>query len=142
MWIVFLRSESGVENINVKLDDLKELIGEYRIRVKKEFFDRLLYLIKKKKHYTSHYAIEKVENNKGEDWSNNSWYLVVSVDSNNLIYWLLIKQEPDEKGIVVGVGPAGFTQIVKEKKETALEMLIYWILEDPKRWNKISVIVN
>jgi len=126
----------------LELTDVKSLIGSYCIRLKREFFARLLHLIKKKKNYTSHYAVEKVENSLGEDWSNNSWYLIVGLDRENLPYWLLIKQEPDESGIITGVGPEGFTNIIKEKGKGIFETLIYWVLEDPERWRTMAVLVN
>ena len=95
------------------------------------------------RNYFSGFFINQVTGPDGVDWSNNSWFLIMCRDINNLDFWMLIKQEPDKSGWVVGYGPDEFVDfIVKDKKDFPIEETIISTVKSPGKWRKLMVLVN
>ena len=141
MWIVKLKKIADFEFSTFKLHDAKRITKSYQ-RLKSVFFDDLYKQVKKRRNYTSAFLIDTVTGPDNQDWSNNSWYLVVSRDTNNLDVWLFIKQEPDASGWVVGVGPDAFVEYIQSKNDFPFNETVESILRSPKKWKKLVVLVN
>lgn len=140
LWSIILESVSE-EFKTIQLTDCKLLTGSYTV-LNRKFFDDLYKRVTWKRHYQSMQAIKEVIGEDGQDWSDNSWYLILARDKNNLDFWILIKQEPDGTGRIVGAGPEQFTQHIKDNKEFPFHETVEAIIRHSGKWSKILVLVN
>ncbi|MHA1409835.1 MAG: hypothetical protein ACTSQY_05960 [Candidatus Odinarchaeia archaeon] len=141
MWKVFLNEFMGKKNTYVLLSDAKSLLGGYLV-VKKDFFNDLYARVTGQKHYSSDYQISKVIGLDKADWTNNSWYLIIAKKTDDLDFWLLLKQEPDATGRLVGIGPNDFVEFFEETDNNIIEDYLVSIVLHPKKWKNVIVFVN
>jgi hypothetical protein len=140
LWKIFLK-DTTTEIEPVSLHDAIEIIGKYII-LKSSFFNDLYERVKTKRHYFSEFKIDKVLGPDEKDWSDNSWYLIMGSDKEKLKLWILVKQEPDATGRIVGYGPDNFVEYIKSKREYSVEEHIISIIKDPKKWVNLIILVN
>jgi len=131
----------GKKNTYVLLSDAKSLLGGYLV-VKKDFFNDLYARVTGQKHYSSDYQISKVIGLDKADWTNNSWYLIIAKKTDDLDFWLLLKQEPDATGRLVGIGPNDFVEFFEETDNNIIEDYLVSIVLHPKKWKNVIVFVN
>ncbi|MEM2109118.1 MAG: hypothetical protein QW327_01325 [Candidatus Odinarchaeota archaeon] len=140
MWSVKLEYP-GEEPTIIKLTDSKTVLGSYTV-LKNQFFNDLYRKVSRNRNYYSTQAVKNVTKEDGEDWSDNSWFLIMARDKNNLDVWLLLKQEPDGSGRITGIGPDEFTNYIKDNKSFPFYETVEAIIRAPKKWIKILVLVN
>ncbi len=140
MWSIIL--ENTREDLKIiRLTDCKTVFGSYTL-LKPKFFDDLYKRVTWKRNYQSMQAVKKVTGEDGEDWSSNSWFLILARDKNNLDVWMLIKQEPDGSGIITGIGPEQFTEYIKNHRDFPFYETVEAIIRSPGKWSRILVLVN
>jgi len=139
-----------IDEILEKLDllDLQKLFGAY-MTIKKKFFDDLLVTISNAKHYTAGKAIESVTGFDKQDWTKNSWVMVMAKESKNkVVFWMLFKRLEDLSGMLVGVGPNAFAESIMglfpddpDSRNEYLKKLMIWLTIEPSRWKSVGVFI-
>jgi len=139
-----------IDEIKEKLDliDLQKLFGAY-MTIKKKFFDDLLVTMSNAKHYTAGKAIEQVTGFDKQDWTKNSWLMVMAKEAKNkAVFWMLFKRMEDLSGILVGVGPNAFAESIMglfpddpESRSEYLKKLMIWLTIEPARWKGVGVFI-
>ncbi len=139
-----------IDEILEKLDllDLQKLFGAY-MTIKKKFFDDLLVTMSNAKHYTAGKAIESVAGFDKQDWTKNSWVMVMAKESKNkVVFWMLFKRLEDLSGMLVGVGPNAFAESIMglfpddpDSRNEYLKKLMIWLTIEPARWKGVGVFI-
>lgn len=140
MWRVSVEAAECDSSV-IMLHDAKSVFGEY-LALNKVFFDDLYLTVRRRRNYCSGLGIKSVTGLDCKDWSSNSWFLIMARDKNNLDFWVLIKQEPDQSGRIVGVGPDEFIEYLPASGGFPFHKVVEAIVNDPKRWKKLLVLVN
>jgi len=106
-WNILLKLPNG-EKKNLELIDSNSFFNGY-LKLKKNFFTRLIKAIKMTKSYSSGNTIERVISPDKKDWTNNPWILMIVKDNEKgMRFWFFIKRELDLTGLLVGIGPKAF----------------------------------
>ncbi|WEU40275.1 MAG: hypothetical protein OdinLCB4_007355 [Candidatus Odinarchaeum yellowstonii] len=140
MWVITLE-KIDEKFKTIQLADCKKIFGSYTV-LKPEFFDDLYRRVTGRRNYQSMQGVKQVTGEDGQDWSENSWYLILARDKKNLDFWLLVKQEPDGSGRITGVGPDQLTQYIKENRDFPFLETVEALIRAPGKWSKILVLVN
>ncbi|MEX2681179.1 MAG: hypothetical protein Q6373_006235 [Candidatus Sigynarchaeota archaeon] len=139
-----------IDEIKEKLDliDLQKLFGAY-MTIKKKFFDDLLVTMSNAKHYSAGKAIEQVTGFDQQDWTKNSWLMVMAKEAKNkVVFWMLFKRLEDLSGMLVGVGPNAFAESIMglfpddpDSRNEYLKKLMIWLTIEPARWKGVGVFI-
>jgi len=101
------------------------------------------------KHYAIGKAIEKVTGIDKEDWTKNSWILVMAKEAKNkVVFWMLFKRSQDLSGMLVGIGPAAFAESLMgifpddpDSRSEYIKKLMIWLTIEPGRWKNVGVYI-
>jgi hypothetical protein len=108
-WKIKLELENGKYE-ELELFDAKVYFEGY-LKIKRNYFNRLIKAIKIAKNYVMKHAIEEVISPDKEDWVLNPWLLLIIKDiEKEMPFWFLIKRELDLSGLLVAIGPKSFAE--------------------------------
>ena len=108
-WTVLLKFPSGGDQ-KIELVDARAYFNGY-LKLKRNYFTRLIKAIKMTKTYTTGHAIEEIIGNDGKNWTNNPWLLLIVKDNEiNKRFWFLIRREKDLTGILIAIGPEEYVK--------------------------------
>ncbi|MBN2154357.1 MAG: hypothetical protein JW839_23075 [Candidatus Lokiarchaeota archaeon] len=139
-----------IDEIQEALDlvDLKKLFGAY-MTIKKKFFDDLLTTMPNVRHYSAGKAIESVGGFDKQDWTKNSWIMVMAKEAKNkVVFWMLFKRLEDLSGMLVAIGPDAFAESITglfpddpDSRSEYLKKLMIWLTIEPSRWKGVGVFI-
>ena len=146
-WVISVKIDADVQE-QVDLVDIQRLFGAY-MTIKKKFFDDLITTVHGVKHYAIGKAIEKVTGVDKEDWTKNSWILVMAKEAKNkVVFWMLFKRLQDLSGMLVGIGPAAFAESItgifpddRDSRNEYIKKLMIWLTIEPARWKNVGVFI-
>jgi len=146
-WMLSMKIDADVQE-QIELVDLQKLFGAY-MTIKKKFFDDLITTVPGVKHYAIGKAIEKVTGVDKEDWTKNSWILVMAKEAKNkVVFWMLFKRLQDLSGMLVGIGPAAFAESIMgifpedpDSRSEYIKKLMIWLTIEPARWKNVGVFI-
>ena len=146
-WTVAIKIDADVQE-TLELQDMQKLFGAY-MTIKKKFFDDLLTTMPNVKHYTAGKAIEAVTGCDKQDWTKNSWILVMAKEAKNkVVFWMLFKRLEDLSGMLVGVGPTAFAESIMglfpndpDSRNEYVKKLMIWLTIEPSRWKRVGVFI-
>lgn len=146
-WMLSMKIDADVQE-QIELIDLQKLFGAY-MTIKKKFFDDLITTVPSVKHYAIGKAIEKVTGADKEDWTKNSWILVMAKEAKNkVVFWMLFKRLQDLSGMLVGIGPAAFAESIMgifpddpDSRSEYIKKLMIWLTIEPARWKNVGVFI-
>jgi hypothetical protein len=146
-WMIAIKIDADVQE-TLELLDLQKLFGAY-MTIKKKFFDDLLTTMPNVKHYAAGKAIESVTGIDKQDWTKNSWILVMAKEAKNkVVFWMLFKRLEDLSGMLVGVGPTAFAESIMglfpddpDSRNEYLKKLMIWLTIEPTRWKSVGVFI-
>ena len=129
-WNVSLKLTNG-SNKTLELYDVKPIFNGY-LKIKRNYFDRLLKAIKITKKYFAGNGIERVTGPDKQDWTLNPWILILIQDNEKRKpFWLFIKRERDLSGELVAIGPkafADYNNINSDEARRELKRLMTYIV--------------
>ncbi len=146
-WTTVIKIDADVQE-TLELLDMQKLFGAY-MTIKKKFFDDLLTTMPNVKHYAAGKAIESVTGIDKQDWTKNSWILVMAKEAKNkVVFWMLFKRLEDLSGMLVGVGPTAFAESIMglfpddpDSRNEYLKKLMIWLTIEPSRWKSVGVFI-
>ncbi|NMC04395.1 MAG: hypothetical protein GYA24_04245 [Candidatus Lokiarchaeota archaeon] len=146
-WSMKIKIDADMQE-TLDLVDLQKLFGAY-MTIKKKFFDDLLTTMPIAKHYAAGKAIESVTGFDKQDWTKNSWILIMAKEAKSrLVFWMLYKRLEDLSGMLVAVGPNAFAESIMglfpddpDSRNEYLKKLMIWLTIEPSRWKSVGVFV-
>ncbi|MFX0100066.1 MAG: hypothetical protein ACFFCS_10840 [Candidatus Hodarchaeota archaeon] len=146
-WSIHIKMESDISE-DMKIVDIQQVFDSY-IVVKRNFFDDLLKVIPKVRHYSVGKGIESVTGIDGEDWTKNSWLLVMAKEARgDTVFWLLFKRQQNLSGVLVAFGPDEFAKSVldlfpseQEARNEYLKKIMIWLTIEPAKWKAVGVYI-
>jgi hypothetical protein len=146
-WIVRMRMDPEVSE-ELKLVDLQVAFGSY-MGIRKKFFEDLLTVAPNAKNYAIGKGIESVTGIDNDDWTKNSWLLVMAKDvKDKSVYWLLFKRTQQMDGVLVAIGPEEFPlSILKlystdpESRNEYLKKINIWLTIEPAKWQNVAIFI-
>jgi len=146
-WVLSIKMDPDIRE-KLELLDLQKLFGAY-MTIKKKFFDDLITTMPGVKHYSAGKAIEAVTGIDKQDWTKNSWILVMAKEAKNkVVFWMLFKRLQDLSGMLVGVGPAAFAESIMglfpddpDSRNEYIKKLMIWITIEPSRWKSVGIFI-
>jgi hypothetical protein len=146
-WTMAIKIDADVHE-NLDLIDLQKLFGAY-LTIKKKFWDDLLTTMPNVKHYTAGKAIESVSGFDKQDWTKNSWILIMAKEAKNkVVFWMLFKRLEDLSGMLVAIGPNAFAESIMglfpddpDSRNEYLKKLMIWLTIEPSRWKSVGVFI-
>lgn len=126
----------------VKLYSLKNIFKTFPV-IEPEFFDDILSLLNKFKHYTWVKSIKRILGPHGEDYDIKPWNLLWGMDNERRTFQFLFQKVKNEmkgsQAILVAIAPPELGKLFKEhKKEAILRTLS--LLTSPKKMKFLMVL--
>ena len=144
MWRILLKIE-GFFNEELELVDAKSYFDGY-LKIKRNYFDRLIKAIKISKKYMTKRGIERVIGPNNEEWTLNPWFLLLLKENEkNMTFWLFIRREKDLSGTLIAIGPKVYadfnTQNLPDSKRD-LKRLINFIVSYINKFECLVILPN
>jgi hypothetical protein len=129
----------------IELFDTFEFFNGY-LKIKRDYFEKLLKAVKMTKKYKIEKAISKVIDPEKKDWTLNPWMLFLVKDNEKENpFWLLIKREKDLSGTLVAIGPKQFRDYnasLNNEAKRELKRLINFIIVYLNKFDCLILIPN
>ena len=129
----------------IELFDTFEFFNGY-LKIKRDYFEKLLKAVKMTKKYKIEKAISKVIDPEKKDWTLNPWmFLLVKDNEKENPFWLLIKREKDLSGTLVAIGPKQFREYnasLNNEAKRELKRLINFIIVYLNKFDCLILIPN
>ena len=129
----------------IELFDTFEFFNGY-LKIKRDYFEKLLKAVKMTKKYKIEKAISKVIDPEKKDWTLNPWMLFLVKDNEKENpFWLLIKREKDLSGTLVAIGPKQFRAYnasLNNEAKRELKRLINFIIVYFNKFDCLILIPN
>jgi hypothetical protein len=142
LWKVDLSIDN--EKDHIELEDIKQIFNGYLL-INRTFFDELLEIVKKNKKYSIGKGISRVIGPDEEDWTMNSWLLIMFQDKERKIpFWFLFKREKDLSAHLVSLGPKNSYEYFKssEVSDNEVKRVIEYLLAYPQKFELLILIPN
>jgi hypothetical protein len=140
LWKIDLRIDNEEDHIELK--DIKGIFNGYLV-INRTFFDELIEIVKKNKKYSIGKGIHRVVGPDEEDWSMNSWMLIMFQDKERKIpFWFLFKREKDLSAHLVSIGPDNSFKYFKssEVSDNEIKRIIEYLLAYPQKFELLILI--
>lgn len=146
-WNIHVEMESDISE-DLGMVDIQQIFESY-LAVRRNFFDDLLKTIPKVRHYSVGKGIKSVTGIDKEDWTKNSWLLVMAKEARgDTVFWLLFKRQQNLSGILVAAGPDEFVKSVlelfpsdQEAKNEYMKKIMIWLTIEPAKWKAVGVYI-
>jgi hypothetical protein len=146
-WVIKMRLDPEISE-ELKLVDLQVAFGSY-MGIRKKFFEDLLTVAPNAKNYAVGKAIESVTGIDSDDWTKNSWLLVMAKElKNKAVYWLLFKRNQQMDGVLVAIGPEEFPKSIlglfsndPESRNEYLKKINIWLTIEPAKWQNVAIFI-
>jgi hypothetical protein len=144
MWKVLLKFEGSPQD-ELELEDVKSYFEGY-LKIKRNYFDRLVKAIKISKKYITKRGIERVTSPNNEDWTLNPWLLLLLKENEKkMSFWLLVRREKDLSGTLIAIGPklyADFNNQNLPDSKRDLKRLINFIVSYINKFDCLIILPN
>jgi len=143
-WRIFLKID-GLPNEELELVDAKSYFDGY-LKIKRNYFDRLIKAIKISKKYMAKRGIERVLDPNNEEWTLNPWFLLLLKENEkNMTFWMFIRREKDLSGTLIAIGPKVYADFNNQNLPDAkrdLKRLINFIVSYINKFECLVILPN
>ena len=144
IWRIMLKVE-GLPNEELELVDAKSFFEGY-LKIKRNYYDRLIKAIKISKKYITKRGIEKVIGPNNEDWTLNPWLLLLLKETEkNMAFWLFMRREKDLSGTLIAIGPNIYNEFNNQNlpdSKRDLKRLINFIVSYINKFECLVILPN
>lgn len=144
IWRIMLKVE-GLPKEELELVDAKSFFDGY-LKIKRNYYDRLIKAIKISKKYITKRGIEKVISPNNEDWTLNPWFLLLLKETEkNMAFWLFMRREKDLSGTLIAIGPKIYAEFNNQNlpdSKRDLKRLINFIVSYINKFECLVILPN
>ena len=107
-------SDNAPQKFELEFADVRSITGEYW-EVSEEWF-QTFYQKVQTKHISlaETFSIERVDNPEGEESNDTYISILCSSKQEPALGWLIVRMDPDEDGVLVGISPESYTNKIRD----------------------------